>query len=540
MNKFEYKNLTPFKWFVLENFPFIEADFDALTEWQLFCKLGKEMNKIITSENTLGTQVESVTNAFIELQNYVNNYFDNLDIQEEVNEKLNQMAQSGELTEIIAQYLELQGLLCFNTINDLKNADNLVNGSFVKTYGKNNYLDGLGEFYKIRILTSADVVDNESIIALTNYPTLIAEKIPNATITNILNEIEIIKNQILNIETTPMKRLKIVKPKYIAHRGASLEAPENTIPAFRIAGQHKYYGCETDIIESADGQFFCFHDDTVDRMTDGTGNIRNMTASKINIDAGNNISSFENLKIPTFEEYLRICFSENMIPVIEIKNITNIENLFNIIKENGFEEKCIVISFSLSHLINLRNLSEKIKIQALLNLSEENIAYCVEHNFDIDSEISVVTENLVNLAHSNGLEVNVWTIENSSYAGNLRNWFVDYITTNTDDFCVTNNLEPLYENNGIKLWLPKEFNEVAINGSDYYNGELKTMLGRAYGITTTQFPKLLIFSGNREICLNKIKLRSSSVINYNIPSGYKMTIQPYNSNNLFIQDLRLV
>ena len=103
MNKFNYTNLTPFKWFVLENFPFIEADFDALTEWQLFCKLGKEMNKIINSENTLGTQVENVTNAFIDLQNYVNNYFDNLDVQEEINNKLNEMAQDGSLANIINQ-----------------------------------------------------------------------------------------------------------------------------------------------------------------------------------------------------------------------------------------------------------------------------------------------------------------------------------------------------------------------------------------------------------------------------------------------------
>ena len=103
MNKFEYKNLTPFKWFVLENFPFIEADFDALTEWQLFCKLGKEINKIINSENTLGTQMENVTNAFIELQNYVNNYFDNLDVQDEINIKLNEMVQDGTLAEIINQ-----------------------------------------------------------------------------------------------------------------------------------------------------------------------------------------------------------------------------------------------------------------------------------------------------------------------------------------------------------------------------------------------------------------------------------------------------
>lgn len=106
MNKFNYKNLTPFKWFVLENFPFIEADFDALTEWQLFCKLGKEINKIINSENNLGTQMENVTNAFINLQNYVNNYFDNLDLQDEVNKKLNEMTEDGTLEEIISKFIK--------------------------------------------------------------------------------------------------------------------------------------------------------------------------------------------------------------------------------------------------------------------------------------------------------------------------------------------------------------------------------------------------------------------------------------------------
>ena len=105
MNKFEYKNLTPFKWFVLENFPFIEADFDALTEWQIFCKLGKEINKIIDSQNLVGEQAENLTNAFNNLKNYVDNYFDNLDVQDEINNKLNEMAQSGELDQIVGKYI---------------------------------------------------------------------------------------------------------------------------------------------------------------------------------------------------------------------------------------------------------------------------------------------------------------------------------------------------------------------------------------------------------------------------------------------------
>lgn len=149
MNKFNFNKLTPFKWFVLENFPFIEADFDALTEWQLFCKLGKEMNKIINSENTLGTQMENVTNAFIELQNYVNNFFDNLDVQEEINNKLNAMDEDGTLDQIIQQYLNSSAIWGFDTVQDMKNATNLINGSYAKTLGYYEINDGGEATYKI-------------------------------------------------------------------------------------------------------------------------------------------------------------------------------------------------------------------------------------------------------------------------------------------------------------------------------------------------------------------------------------------------------
>ena len=193
MNKFEYKNLTPFKWFVLENFPFIEADFDALTEWQLFCKLGKELNKIINSTNILGTQVETLTD-------YVKNYFDNLDVQEEINNKLNEMAEDGTLQEIITSYLNVKGILAFNTVLDMKNATNIVDGSFVKTYGNLLYNDGKGEFYKIRQIINTDVVDNVNIISLKN-PNLVAELIPNY-------EIEQLKLYKTNIDELHQKRLQ--------------------------------------------------------------------------------------------------------------------------------------------------------------------------------------------------------------------------------------------------------------------------------------------------------------------------------------------
>ena len=101
MSEYNYTNLTPFKWFILENFPFIEASFDALTNYQLFCKLGEEINKVIDKLNETGEEVEILSNSFIALQNYVNNYFSNLDVQDEIDNKLDEMAQNGTLAEIL-------------------------------------------------------------------------------------------------------------------------------------------------------------------------------------------------------------------------------------------------------------------------------------------------------------------------------------------------------------------------------------------------------------------------------------------------------
>lgn len=180
---FNFKKLPPFKWFVLQNFPFIEADFDAITYYQLLSKIVEYLNKVIDENNAIREQTENLTNAFNELQDYVNHYFDNLDIQEEINNKLDEMAESGQLADIIAQYLQLSGLLCYNSVNDMKNATNLTNGSFAKTFGFYNAYDGGGALYKIRTILNTDEINDISLIALTNDSSLVAELIiENSTV----------------------------------------------------------------------------------------------------------------------------------------------------------------------------------------------------------------------------------------------------------------------------------------------------------------------------------------------------------------------
>lgn len=153
MNEYKYNPLkmTPFKWFVLENFPFIEEDFDAITSYQLWCKLKEYFDKVATKTNELGSEVENLSNAFIVLKNYVDNYFTNLDVQDEINNKLDEMAEDGTLENLVLEVIKLKSLICFNNIQDLKNSNNLIEGSFVKTLGFYSINDSGGAYYVIKI-----------------------------------------------------------------------------------------------------------------------------------------------------------------------------------------------------------------------------------------------------------------------------------------------------------------------------------------------------------------------------------------------------
>lgn len=198
---FNFKKLPPFKWFVLQNFPFIEADFDAITYYQLLCKIVDYLNKVIDENNLIGEQTENLTNAFNELQDYVNHYFDNLDIQNEINIKLDEMAESGELADLVSQYLQSQAIIGFQTSNDLKNATNLGNNSIVRTLGDLSVNDGKGAFYKVRTRLNSDVPDGYNLISLDNTENLVAEIIPDYFRNNLQNQINEINENLENNDT---------------------------------------------------------------------------------------------------------------------------------------------------------------------------------------------------------------------------------------------------------------------------------------------------------------------------------------------------
>ena len=162
---------------------------EALTYEQQILAIGNYLEKVVyPAINNNAEALEELQGLFIQLKDYVDDYFDNLDVQDEINNKLDEMAEGGELAPLIAQYLELQAVLGFNTISDMRLATYIVDGSLIRTYGQNTLNDGNGAFYYVREVETTDVIDNINVVALNN-PRLVAIKCLDNNIINLQNQI---------------------------------------------------------------------------------------------------------------------------------------------------------------------------------------------------------------------------------------------------------------------------------------------------------------------------------------------------------------
>ena len=138
---------------------------DSLSYYEALCALNRFIQKNIVEviNNNAAFSVE-LQKQFVELKEFVDHYFDNLDVQEEINNKLDEMAEDGTLQEIIAAYLNASAIWGFNTVADMKAATNLIDGSYAKTLGYYEAGDGGGSIYLIS--ESEATADDATVIAL--------------------------------------------------------------------------------------------------------------------------------------------------------------------------------------------------------------------------------------------------------------------------------------------------------------------------------------------------------------------------------------
>lgn len=188
------KFLPPFKRFCMTVGEIPTSYVETMSYYEMLLWFTNYLSKtVIPAINNNAEAVTELQHLFVELQDYVNNYFENLDIQTEIDNKLDAMTESGELQEIIVAYLEIHGVLAFDTLNDMVESTNIIDGSVCKTLGLNTYDDGEGSYYKIRTINISDTVDGINIIDL-SHDDLVAEKIKYSNY-ELQDEIDTINNK---------------------------------------------------------------------------------------------------------------------------------------------------------------------------------------------------------------------------------------------------------------------------------------------------------------------------------------------------------
>lgn len=328
--------------------------------------------------------------------------------------------------------------------------------------------------------------------------------------------------------------------KMIAHRGFSNQAPENTIPAYELAGMKGYWGAECDIQQTSDGYFILMHDETVDRTTNGTGNIANMTLEQIKSLTVDHMVGFTDLRVPTLEEYLICCKKYNLVPVIEIKASIDIQAFLQIIRDFGMEDKCVVISFSDTTLIELRSLSSIIKIQLVQSVDTfKGLDFYEQHNFGVDIHFqqSFVTEENIKEAHRRGIEVNTWTVDDANDMEHLINLNIDYITTN---WLTT----PSNEGNRI-YQLEQEILELRTLIEAYHNItvddktiNILTIQSCTARNNTSPYPASFTIGEGARAFSSIHSVNGYTKISTTFDSSkYKVTPVPFNSNKMVLGDL---
>lgn len=210
-NYTDMKNLTPFKLCVLQNFPFIEADFDAVTNYQLLCKVVEYLNKIIDNNNKQNDNINQLEQNFITLYDYVNNSFSNLNVQEEINKKIDELITTGEFNSFLSGIYTpemfgakgdgvtddteaIQKALAFNNVNISKNyliTENLVLHSNLKIFGGGTITKKV-EFNDIYLnhcifsCTDSNNIDINNINLMSNSLAISVHGCSNVNITNLI------------------------------------------------------------------------------------------------------------------------------------------------------------------------------------------------------------------------------------------------------------------------------------------------------------------------------------------------------------------
>ena len=242
----------------------------------------------------------------------------------------------------------------------------------------------------------------------------------------------------------------------VAHRGGSALAPENTLAAFRNALTLPVDAIELDVHMSRDGHMIVFHDNTVERRTNGRGNILDLDFAYLrSLNAAAHFPGGwpQPQQIPTLHEVLD--FAKGHVQVyIEIKTSKRagshgrypniVETVVNEVRATGMTDSVLVMSFDWSLLPHVKSLEPTLPTGALVSddtwharaagalttlIAQTQSLGCSWLNMDW----KLCTEDMPPIIHEHGLKIGLWTVNNQSDMRRFASAGVDSITSDRPD-----------------------------------------------------------------------------------------------------------
>lgn len=261
----------------------------------------------------------------------------------------------------------------------------------------------------------------------------------NSETENLNEDIENLKNNTVNVKFVNVNN----NIRAINHRGYNTIAPENTLSAYKLSKKMGFEYVETDVSFTCDGVAVLLHDSTIDRTSNGTGNIKDLTFDYVRtLDFGSwKSSDYAGEQIPSFEEFISLCKNIGLHPYIELKSDTTyteaqIQGLVDIVKKYGMKNSVTWISFNYHYLEYIKNYDESARLgYTTYSITASNINTITSHlknehnDVFIDVRYTSLTDETIALCVSNDVPLEVWCVDTQSEVISL-NSYVTGVTSN--------------------------------------------------------------------------------------------------------------
>ena len=227
----------------------------------------------------------------------------------------------------------------------------------------------------------------------------------------------------------------------IAHRGGARIAPENTLPAYREAARCGYRWVECDVAYTADGVPVLFHDDTLERTTNGHGPLHHLHSRDVaRLDAGSWFHPrFCGTRVPTLAEALEEWQRLDLHALVELKVGAgqDPERLGNLVARMLVGTPHRLISFTADALAAARQAAPEIPRLLVLDNQSDPDSWLDQARhvaaLGLDLEHTLLTRERIAALHHVGLAVLCWTVNDLQRAGDLLSWGIDGVTTDAID-----------------------------------------------------------------------------------------------------------